>query len=167
VSGGVSSQGSRENACAVAGVTVESVNRISCCMKLFLGMLVLSTLPHVQSFTTKHRIEITPAEMLRGTLIFGAGDLCAQAIERSGDAFVDQVPVNSSPIDVGRLVKTLVIGLLHGGLFLPYVYQLAEVWFPGRTAKNVALKTLVSCCFCSAFGNCESADLEPTTSTHS
>ena len=45
------------------------------------------------------------------------------------------------------------IGSLYGGLMLPFVYELAEVLFPGRTLVNLVCKVGVSCGLLSTGGN--------------
>ena len=50
-------------------------------------------------------------------------------------------------------MKATGIGTLYGGAMIPFVYQFAEGLFPGKTPKNILLKTLVSCGMLSTGGN--------------
>ena len=50
-------------------------------------------------------------------------------------------------------MKATGIGMLYGGLMIPFVYQLAEASFPGRSPKKIMLKTLLSCGMLSTGGN--------------
>ena len=81
-------------------------------------------------------IVITPADAVRGAVLFGAGDAFAQAVERHMDR---HSVVKRSLVQLDRLVKATVVGSVYGGAILPAVYQLAEGLLPGRTALNVVL----------------------------
>ena len=95
-------------------------------------------------------IVITPADAVRGAVLFGAGDAFAQAVERHMDR---HSVVKRSLVQLDRLVKATVVGSVYGGAILPAVYQLAEGLLPGRTAVNVVLKTAISCGLLSTGGN--------------
>lgn len=96
----------------------------------------------------------TRQEALQGAVLFGAGDVVAQALEHhvDGRSLVSEA-AKGSLVDPSRLVKAAGIGSIHGGLFLPFVYQLAEALFPGRSPKTVLLKTCISCGLLSTGGN--------------
>ena len=95
------------------------------------------------AFSTRIRIQLTKREFAQGAALFGAGDLVAQGLE--GSSAID--------VDSDRLVKATGIGSIYGGLLIPTVYQLAESLFPGRTPRNVLLKTALSCSMLSTGGN--------------
>lgn len=104
-------------------------------------LLSLLTLPAVVRAT----IAVRPRDFGRGALLFGAGDVVAQLLENHGGS--------SARVDGDRLAKATAIGTIYGGAMLPVVYQLAESLFPGRSPRNVVLKTAVSCGLLSTGGN--------------
>ena len=75
-------------------------------------------------------IVITPADAVRGAVLFGAGDAFAQAVERHMDR---HSVVKRSLVQLDRLVKATVVGSVYDGAILPAVYQLAEGLLPVRT----------------------------------
>ena len=81
-------------------------------------------------------------DALRGALLCSTGDAIAQNIEASSRA-----------LDGRRLANAAGLGTLWYGLVVPNVYDLAEHLFPGRTARRVLLKTIVSCAILSVPGN--------------
>ena len=95
-------------------------------------------------------IVITPVDAVRGAVLFGAGDAFAQAAERHMDG---HSVVKGPLVQSDRLVKATVVGSVYGGAILPAVYQLAEGLLPGRSLRNVVLKTAISCGLLSTGGN--------------
>ena len=95
-------------------------------------------------------IVITPLDAVRGAVLFGAGDAFAQAAERHMDG---HSVVKGPLVQSDRLVKATVVGSVYGGAILPAVYQLAEGLLPGRSLRNVVLKTAISCGLLSTGGN--------------
>lgn len=94
-------------------------------------------------------IAISRTDLARGAILFGSGDAAAQFLaqhEFSGS-------LHTASLDKPRLCKATAIGTVYGGLLLPFVYQLAETLFPGRTPHSVLAKTALSCGLLSTGGN--------------
>lgn len=96
----------------------------------------------------------TRREAIKGACLFGAGDGVAQSLEHhvEGRNLADEA-AKGTLVEASRLAKATAIGLVHGGIILPFVYQLAEGVFPGRSVKTVLLKTCISCGLLSTGGN--------------
>ena len=88
--------------------------------------------------------------MVAGSLIFGAGDVIAQLLERRGRW--DEPRNLQNCCDWDRLWQSMFLGATYGGIVYPAVYGLAENLFPGRGFKRVMLKTCVSCGILSPVG---------------
>ena len=95
---------------------------------LFAGGFVLATL-------------VRPADVLQGSLLFGAGDLVAQRLD------------GGRSLDSARLAKATGVGTVYGGLLLPASYNLAEHCFPGRSVRAILLKASLSYTCLSLGGN--------------
>ena len=104
------------------------------------------------------QLTFTAREVWKGALLFGAGDVVAQGIERrveasSGRKFDTEALMATRAFDTDRLVHATAIGTIYGGLMLPFVYQVAEGLLPGRSPSKVILKTMMSCGMLSTGGN--------------
>ena len=99
-------------------------------------------------------IVLTPSDAYKGALLFGAGDVVAQTLEHHvhGRSLLQEAK-QLTLVEPSRLLKATSIGTLHGGFILPFVYQLAESLFPGRSVQTVLLKTCLSCGLLSTGGN--------------
>ena len=95
-------------------------------------------------------ISITPHDCVRGAMLFGAGDVAAQWIERRTN---DNCHERLLRLRLRRLASASAIGTLWGGVVLPSVYQFAESLLPGVSPQKVVLKTLISCSLLSTGGN--------------
>jgi len=93
-------------------------------------------------------ISITPQDCVRGAMLFGAGDVAAQWIERG-----THDNCHERSLRLRRLASASAIGTLWGGVLLPSVYGLAESLLPGLSPQKVVLKTLISCSLLSTGGN--------------
>ena len=119
---------------------------VRCDVLLILTATLL--LPQVQA-SSLPGIVFTRTDLFRGAILFGSGDAAAQLLthHEAGGA------LHETSFDNPRLVKATALGTVYGGFLLPFVYQLAESLFPGRTPRNVVLKTVVSCSLLSTGGN--------------
>jgi hypothetical protein len=115
---------------------------------LLLLLLLLPTVAQAIPFV------LTPYDAARGALLFGAGDGVAQSLEHhiAGRSLVREAS-EGRLVHGGRLVRATAIGTFYGGVVLPAVYQLAESVLPGRSIRNVLLKTCISCGLLSTGGN--------------
>jgi len=104
---------------------------------------LFASIASVQSRSVFSGISITPQDAVKGAVLFGMGDAVAQGLE------VEKI----SDVDMDRAAKAAIIGSFYGGLMLPFVYQFAEQCCPGRSARNIVLKTLISCGLLSTGGN--------------
>ena len=99
-------------------------------------------------------IVITPNDAARGAILFGVGDAFAQSLEHHVDGrSVCREAARGTLVEPGRLTRAASVGTLYGGIILPFVYQLAEHLFPGKSVRNIVLKTCVSCSMLSTGGN--------------
>ena len=95
--------------------------------------------------------QLVSRQALGGAAIYGAGDVLAATVVEPLAAAASGGAAPS--LDVTRHVHAMGIGYVWGGSVLPWVYQLAESLFPGRTPRNCLLKVAVSCGILSTFGN--------------
>ena len=107
-------------------------------------------------------IKAASRQAMSGAAIFGAGDVLAASMQSRG--FTSKSPLappedrepaegSASKLDLTRHAHAMTIGYVYGGAVLPWVYNLAESLFPGRSPLKCALKVLVSCGILSTAGN--------------
>jgi len=105
-------------------------------------------------------------DMIAGATIFAVGDVAAQFLTRKRDAVPATSATSSAAIaavvptgggaisfDKHRLSSAALLGCVWSGICVPAVYSFVESLFPGRSAKKIFLKMLVTCSILSTVGN--------------
>ena len=133
-------------------------------MRTLLGIAALASTCHgmpLLALVQQFAVKAASRQAVSGAAIFGAGDVLAATMHNRLSHAKPPVQSldtaatadNEKKLDLTRHAHAMTIGYVYGGAVLPWVYNLAESLFPGRTPFRCTIKVLISCGILSTAGN--------------